>query len=259
MGIEAVNTYFRNFKRAWQVMRQATPVNAGQALCANRGWEYTPAVAELLDRAGMVYVPRGDGCIEILRGFAPQLGLFAGNMFLGEGRWAFPIRSLSGGILALVGWFPDERRYITTKSAFFEKGLCFFGMEEIGLDREGFLVEGIFDALAIRSLGYRAVAAMGAGVSRFKARLLYSLWDRVVAIPDCDETGSQTVIADKWHLPANGSYLTWSGGYRLDDDGHESKIKDIDLLVKLYQPQSVCELFDEALRTRNRRILRYEL
>ena len=133
-----------------------------------------------------------------------------GNYLL-AGRYAVPIRDIAGKVTALVGWYPDVKKYVTTPTYGFSKDGQFFNMdcfqksfdgdypkykdEETGevLESTGmvYLVEGIFDTLALRSLGFPVLGNMGLDMSLVKTEIL-SRFGKVIAIPDNDNAGKGT-------------------------------------------------------------------
>ena len=54
-------------------------------------------------------------------------------------------------------------------------------------------------------------------------RVLYSLFSKLVAIPDNDTQGRKVIERDLWKLPTGSSYLRW-----------KENIKDIDDMTKKY-------------------------
>ena len=134
----------------------------------------------------------------------------AGNYLL-KGRYTVPIRDISGRVTALVGWYPDVKKYVTTPTYGFSKDGQFFNIEcysksfdgdypkykdeETGeiLESTGmvYLVEGIFDTLALRSLGFPVLGNMGLDMSMMKTEIL-SRFGKVIAIPDNDKAGMGT-------------------------------------------------------------------
>lgn len=184
-----------------------------------------------------------------------DLALFSeeGNFLLNE-RYIIPVRDMLGNIIALIGWYPDRKKYITTPSKFFSKDCLFFGLEQLnktGVGKDYFVVEGIFDSLHLRALGYNSVACMGITVSRVK-ELLYGLFRKVVAIPDNDNQGRGVLKGDKWGIPQNGSYLRWSGKLKFDMDTEAIDIKDIDRLCSLFEEASTKEMLDACITSKER-------
>ena len=134
----------------------------------------------------------------------------AGNYLL-KGRYTIPIRDISGKVTALVGWYPDVKKYVTTPTYGFSKDGQFFNIEcysksfdgdypkykdeETGevLESTGlvYLVEGIFDTLSLRALGFPVLGNMGLDMSLMKTEIL-SRFGKVIAIPDNDKAGSGT-------------------------------------------------------------------
>lgn len=144
-----------------------------------------------------------------------------------NGRYVIPIRSLTGKVIALVGWYPDAKRYITTKTFGFTKSTTFFNLEHAlplawsKFNGVVFLVEGMFDTLALRSLGLPVIGNMGVVLSNPKRELL-RFFKHVVVISDGDATGySYLPTGNKaWNYPA--TYVKLIG------------VKDSDDLVKGY-------------------------
>lgn len=190
-----------------------------------------------------------------------DLALFSdeGN-FLLNNRYILPVRDMQGNIIALIGWYPDRKKYITTPSKFFSKDCLFFGLEQLsktGIGKDYFLVEGIFDSLSLRAMGYNAVACMGISSSRVK-ELLYGLFRKIVAIPDNDTQGRKVVTNDLWNLPRNASYFKWSGKLQFDDNSEDVEIKDIDRFCSLFEEESIKEILDLSLSSRDR-IIKIEI
>jgi DNA primase len=133
-----------------------------------------------------------------------------GNYLL-SGRYAIPIRDITGKVTALVGWYPDVKKYITTSTYGFSKDGQFFNMECFSKSFDGdypkykdeetgevlestglvYLVEGIFDTLSLRSLGFPVLGNMGLDMSLMKTEIL-SRFGKVIAIPDNDNAGKGT-------------------------------------------------------------------
>lgn len=133
-----------------------------------------------------------------------------GEYFL-SGRYVVPIRDIMGRVTALVGWYPDVKKYLTATAVGFSKSGQFFNMEcfsksfdgdyakykddETGevLESKGlvYLVEGIFDTLALRSLNLPALGNMGLEMSLVKTEIL-TRFNKVIAIPDNDKAGMRT-------------------------------------------------------------------
>lgn len=185
-----------------------------------------------------------------------DLGLYKDGKFLLESRYIFPVKDMLGNVVALIGWYKDEKKYITTPSALFSKSGMFFGMEQLnktGVNKRYFLVEGIFDSLSLRSLGYNAIAQMGIDTSLQK-QVLYGLFRRVVAIPDSDGEGRKVISMDAWKIPVGSSYMKWSGTV----PGRKNGLKDIDDLCNYYEKDVVIPLLNDTLCD-DSRVIEYKL
>lgn len=173
------------------------------------------------------------------------LGLFKEGRFILEGRYIFPVKDMLGNVIALIGWYPDEKKYITSSSGLFSKKCLFYGMEQLGktgLGKNYFLVEGIFDALALRSLGSNALAMMGIDSSKVKT-VLYGLFKRIIAIPDIDSQGRGVVTNDTWSLPSHCSYMNWNP---------KMGWKDIDEMYKSVDLESLKDLLSDIWSVKER-------
>lgn len=164
-----------------------------------------------------------------------QLGLVSdsGDYFL-EDRYAIPLCDWTGAPIALVCWYPDARKYITTTTYGFTATTTFFNMQSYpkAVQPDGstviFVVEGIFDALSVESLGYCCLGNQGLDMSPIKKTMLQR-FDRVLFIPDNDRPGRMSNpyltirSSHHWELP-NSRMIALTG-----------KIKDMDDLIKYLQ------------------------
>lgn len=234
--------------------------NVVRDICNARRYSYE-TMSSILMEAGFIRIPKdAEVGYSVFGNLTVDLGLYSSSpggevgRFLLEGRFIFPVRDMVGNVIALIGWYPDAKRYITTPSALFSKAGMFFGMEQLSstqLGKNYFLVEGIFDALSLRALGFNAIAQMGISASKEK-RVLYGLFNRIVGIPDADSQGRGVVLKNAWALPKNSSYLMWH-------NSSTSKIKDVDDLCKNYDNSTVKEMLNEAMLDTTDRVITYQL
>lgn len=260
-----VREYITQFAQAWSLIKNigVSGDEAVLSLMGQRGYRKL-RMFEQLKKEGVVYMPPDAIGIGALEQFSDDLGLFveARNMkfFLLSGRYIIPIRDLQGNVIALVGWFPDDKKYLTTKSIYFSKSHMFYGMETMGARVDGptILVEGIFDRIAMASMGYRSVATMGINTSGEKQPLYKLMGKRIIAIPDNDKEGTKVYNGDLWNIPVGGSYFTWKGRLDLGEAG-KINIKDVDDLIKYVDDDSIHEMIGGAVSAlsvrRNKAIL----
>lgn len=169
--------------------------------------------------------------------------------YLLSNRFIIEVRDASGRLITIIGWYPDQRKYITIATRYFSKNIDWFNIDQAfdqsyyEFDRTLFVVEGIFDALSLASLGLPAVATMGANVGTIKGKTL-TLFDKIIAIPDGDEVGLNAI--KRWVLPLNTTKVRINLALDLPiqhEDGtttvKHTKIKDIDELISLLNPISV--------------------
>ncbi len=176
--------------------------------------------------------------------------------FLLGGRYIIAIRDVQGNLIALVGWYPDYKKYITTPSPFFSKNAYFFNFEhayELSWEKyDGcvILVEGLFDALSLRSIGLPVIATMGVTVNNPKSELL-KLFKKVVAMPDNDSAGKKALARGtkhSWIVPPNTTFVRVEG-YCHTEHG-DLKVKDADNLVSYFDPDSVREVFLDLFKSK---------
>ena len=250
---EEYRAYVKNFKSVERYLKsKSAPADVvAYNICKLREYQVERMQKVLMD-TGFMFIEGNDSVYDPLREGTEDLALFSkdGNFLLSK-RFIFPVKDMLGNTIALIGWFPDDKKYITTPSKLFSKNCLFYGMEQLavtGIGKPYFLCEGIFDRLSILSLGLPAVSQMGIVSSRVKF-VLYSLFSRLVGIPDNDVQGRDVLWNDKWSLPSNSSYFRWTG-----DDS-----KDIDKLINSYEAEDVKEMLISALKNKNERIIKEEL
>jgi len=226
---EEYSEYCTRFNIVWRLLSEMSYPSDEviSKICDIRGYDINGNMPKALKEVGFVYLKPDLYSVEkfVRLDKNEDLGLFSNDNFILLNRFIFPVKDMLGNIIALIGWFPDEKKYITTPSKLFSKKCFFFGMEQLGktgVGKDYFVVEGIFDCISMRAQGCNCVALMGITASSY-TKILYSLFKRVIAIPDNDSEGRKVVLEDKWQLPLNSKYLRWSGN-----------IKDIDELLKLY-------------------------
>ena len=163
------------------------------------------------------------------------LSCIEGELSVLDGRWVTPIRYPDGRVCTLVGWNPkSDSKYLTLPVDEFSKKHLLFGLD-LALRTSTsyvYVVEGIFDCLALNSIGIPSVSVMGSSISSYQlAQLGMYPKGRVVGVPDRDICG-RVVSGNVWKL---SRYLTWSVSY---------PCKDMDDMVEL-----VGEDLREPLRT----------
>lgn len=134
-----------------------------------------------------------------------------------DNRWVLPIRDFSGLITGFVGWSPEKPKYYITQTEGFSRETQFFGAEDYDdylkivrtcQNEPVYIVEGIFDALAIKSLGLCSMSNMGLSMSAVK-KVMLERFRKVVFIPDGDAAGRKALPQSK----AQSSMLREAGVY----------------------------------------------
>lgn len=180
-----------------------------------------------------------------------ELGLVSdSDTFLLNDRYIIPVEDIEGAIVALIGYYPDYKKYITTPSPFFSKECMFFNFRQAyelsWKEYNGFVivVEGIFDCLSLRAIGLPAMATMGSSVSKNKGELL-KLFNKVLGIPDDDKTGHKAInrYSERgWQVPSNTTMLKFHGGEFDLPNGEQIHCKDMDNFVSWYNADDVREI-----------------
>lgn len=242
----------QSFEEAYSTIKgYCNPEHDVEELCKLRGY--------LDEDYKEFFLKEGIGCCSIydttlLGEDRHRLGLVSENdFFLLESRYIIPVRDINGGIVALVGWFPDYKKYITTPSMFFAKEHLFYNIDEAyrlsweKYDGKVFLVEGMFDAMSLRVLGLPVIGTMGVTVGEPKSEQL-KLFKKVIAIPDGDKAGKRALNRyDKkygWKVPLNTTFIKIKEG-ELQTEYGSLHIKDIDNIVSYYEHDSVRDLLLE--------------
>lgn len=229
---EEYTEYCRKYRVVWSYLKSCSK-NQDEVIreiCALREYDYE-RMGVILKKADFIFPENVDD--KKLEKVGEELALVTKEgKFLLTGRYVFPVMDMLGNIIALIGWYPDEKKYVTTPSKMFSKDCLFFGMEQLGTTGIGktyYLVEGIFDSLTIRSMGFPCIAQMGINSSRYK-EVLYTLFKKLVAVPDNDTQGSDVLRNDKWKIPYSGKYMRWKSS---------TYIKDIDKLCNMFEYDDV--------------------
>ena len=164
-------------EKAYERCKSKFDIASVDTLCDIRGYLKDSTQYNFL-KSNMICSCDFDDVIE-LGDMRQELGLVSNkdNFLLAE-RFIVPITDISGRLSALVGYYPDYKKYITTPSPFFSKEEMFFNFHDAyqlsWKEFGGFviLVEGIFDCLSLKAIGLPVIATMGATVSKTKGELL---------------------------------------------------------------------------------------
>lgn len=262
-----LKTYLEKYALLWNYFQKSCNLDWSiNELSSLRNYEHQ-CVLDRLATEGTVFLSESMIDVNYIKAIDHnnELGLFTttkngGTFFLLSGRFLVPIRDMLGNVIAIVGWYPDKRKYLTAGGKYFSKNTLFYGLENIGHHEKGpsFLVEGIFDRLSLEAVtGGNVYATMGINTSPVKSAL-YSLTGRVVGIPDTDRVGTDVFMNDGWNLPVNSSYLRWKGGLDLGD-GDIYVCKDIDDLCNIYDPSWLKSVMVDSYNSGNSRRITLQL
>lgn len=163
--------------------------------------------------------------------FSPEelekLGLKRKDRCLLEGMYCVPIKAIDNKVTAIVGYYPDKRKYITSPTFGFSKSTSFFGEEHIEyIDKPYVCVcEGIYDTISLQAHGFPALGNQGLDMSVFKSEKLRR-YKRIVAIPDSDTAGRKVnpyytkgiYEQRNWQIPIDNVFVTFANGIKDIDD-----------------------------------------
>lgn len=244
---DEIKDYQQNLRRIYKYLKDNSSDDLTE-LANLRGYFDTETI-DFLKEYGVFKVEEGTD-FKPLERFNEDYGLFTKtNRFLLEGRYIIPIKDIEGNLLTLVGWYPDDRKYITLPSKIFNKSIL-FGMEQFPFSDGLVLVEGLFDSLRLRAYGVTACAIMGA---KPVATQLYlaSISPSVLLCPDNDNIGRGSLEKRIW---GDGVYLVWHG-LQFDTGEEVISIKDIDQLITIYDGYSVAEMIKSQFQNTMNRVI----
>ena len=253
-------TYCKYYAKLWEYFtKHSAPIDQlAKEICEHRGYKAVKRWQKLFHEVGLAKVTYDDiSALAMKKYFPEELGIWGFNGFLLENTYMLPIRDMMGNIIAIVGWVPGKK-YITTASEYFDKSCLFFGLEQFSYYNPAlykgnktypfFIVEGIFDCLALRSLGFRCLGNMGITGSPVKAKIM-TLAKKVIAIPDGDKPGQDVVKNDRWLLPENGTYVS------IPTSSEELGIKDVDDLIKSVPAKEVIGYFKTFITAKEKKVV----
>lgn len=115
-------------------------------------------------------------------------------------RWVIPIHDAKGYVMSLVGYKPGvQERYMYSTTKYFIRGDALYGLENLS-DCINYgavvVVEGIMDALRVRSFGTKYVIGTCGADKSWDRMLAFNGISKCLFIPDQDRAGSLT--KDHW-------------------------------------------------------------
>lgn len=224
-----------------------------EELCTLRGYSLRGEQRDLLQELQICFCTMAiedEGLGEM----AVELGLTTKTeRFLLDERFIIPVRDIMGNLITLIGYYPDNKKYITVPAPYFSKDVLFFNIDhafKLSMSEYNgvvFVVEGIFDCLSLRAIGLPVIATMGSTVSQEKREIL-KVFNKVVYIPDNDRVGRRALNRRDtmygWSVPPNATGVKLSGSILIPDgdDKKELKIKDTDNLASWFEAEDVKEM-----------------
>lgn len=135
------------------------------------------------------------------------LGFVKKNWVPMWGRCVFPVKDVYGNVMGFCGWDPFvEPKYLDSKNYGYKaKATTLYGMEMLPeyytSKKPVFITEGLMCTLYLRSQGFQAMASLGSYLTPYVIRILSRFGNRLIMVPDFDDTGDKYVSQIKRQLP----------------------------------------------------------
>lgn len=136
-----------------------------------------------------------------------SLGFVKGDYCPMSGRCVFPVKDVKGQVMGFCGWDPfAQPKYLDSKNYGYKAKLTtLYGMEKLPEYYESgkpvFVTEGLMCCVYLRSKGFQALASLGSHLTPYVITILSRFGNRLVMVPDNDETGDAYVKQVKNKLP----------------------------------------------------------
>lgn len=175
-----------------------------------------------------------------------SLGLVKNNYVTMWGRCVFPVKDVMGNVMGFCGWDPFvDPKYLDSKNYGYKaKQTTLYGMEKLpeyyNSKKPVFVVEGLMCCLYLRWKGFQALATLGSHLTPYVIQILSRFGNRLVMIPDNDETGDKYIKQIKRSLPKALIVQPLVGkdidGCRKFDDGlyEETLLKDLQNISNIF-------------------------
>lgn len=185
-------------------------------ICECRGVPF-----DYLKNVDCIFIPNDNFMLEV---FGPEILEF--DFYRdGECYWnnnlIFPVTDVLGGTCGIVGFNPfkyteGEKAYSYSSSQVCQKSnFLFLPNKVLNLDEPIYIVDGLWDAIALSAHGFQGGACLGSTISEVVIMLLRACKE-VVICPDNDEPGEKLLYKLKKKLP-NLKVCRQSFGKDVDD------------------------------------------
>lgn len=176
-------------------------------------------------------------------------------------RTVFPVRDQMNNVMAWVSWQKHKQhKYLTSKTFGFEKSACFYGMEyfdEILKKGYAIIVEGMFDVVRWRSLGYyNVLGTMGNDLTLHK-RMILNRIPVTIFCPDNDKGGRENSHKNK--QSGFSDYRLWATDKKFVRVELKGGYKDYDDYFKVETNREMAKIIiDTALQLKSGEVLSFE-
>ena len=138
---------------------------------------------------------------------AASLGIIRKSDFVMAGRCVFPVKTVDGEVMGLIGWDPTTTpKYIDSHNYGYKaKFSTLYGMERLPDyyrdDKPVFFTEGLMCTWYLRSKGFNALATLGSHLTSYQIQIIKRFGRRGVVVVDNDEAGQSFAKQVKRVLP----------------------------------------------------------
>ncbi len=193
--------------------------------------------------------------------YKEKLGIFNNEGFVHASRVVLPIFDQKMRVMTWVSWQKGKlHKYLTSKTFGFEKSSAFYGLEffdEVESKGYAIVVEGMFDVLRWRSIGYyNVLGTMGNDLSLHK-RLILNRAKKVIFFPDNDKGGKEN--SHKNEKSGFSDYRLWATDKHFVRVELKGKYKDCDDYFKVPENRDMAEiLINTALTLKSGDVLEFK-
>lgn len=180
-----------------------------------------------------------------------KLGIFNKEGFVHANRVVLPVFDQKMRVMTWVSWQKGKlHKYLTSTTYGFEKSASFYGMEYFDvIEDKGYaiVVEGMFDVIRWRSMGYyNVLGTMGNDLSLHK-RLILNRAKKVIFFPDNDKGGKEN--SHKNNKTGFSDYRLWATDKHFVRVELKGKYKDCDDYFKVPENKEMANILVETALT----------
>ena len=163
-----------------------------------------------LDNMESVFIPNDQFMLDVFGSEILEYGCYFDGSCYWNNSIIFPITDVLGTTCGFVGFNPfkytsGENDYYTysPKSVCVKSNFLYLPGKKLDVKRPLFIVDGVWDAIALHAHGFQAGACMGSVTSEILTMLLRAC-KKVIVCPDNDEPGTKLLYRIRKRVPEIG-------------------------------------------------------